>query len=567
MFSSPNDPVTIAALKQFTGPVEHVSIWHDLPDNDYHEKVPGFSSSTLKEYLKDPATAFKQKVTKQVEKKEPSEISKRAFRFGRAVHCLVLEGVEKFKMNFPVFGGARRAGKAWEEMKETHPKATEEDNILTTDEVLKVEALGEKVSEQYEAHLANVRSQGLRLFSKFNEISVAVLYKSGLAVKIRCDELLVWESPKNGTFMYEIMDLKTTERSVHSDVDLAFAMDDYGYDLSAVLYANTLYDALFGGVVPNIMPDGKTRIPLIPPGLQNAPVIFSLLWASKPTGLISVQSSLVQATQDASPGTLDWAGTGRTKFLLALHNYTEEAAKWIDEVAAAKSRTEALALKPTYVSPPLIKKQEYGLRDMLSLLQAKNRGPSFNAPSDPDALMGILNKKFGTEFPKTPAKTPPETEENTPIKTPPKEAATPNWSFKIPSATTQVSPAAPVKEGSIDWAGNNGNENDLALETAEEVGKVHAERVQEEERAEQEAVTLTPDERMMLLARAKVWLEDEMKKTRKKDKFLSLLSGPFMKEFPSVVLSINCSGLELPQIKNKIKKASPTDAFKLRGET
>ena len=554
MFNDPFAPKTIADLKQFLGPVKAVRVWDSLPEGQYHNELEGFSSSTLKDYLKDPITAFQRRVTGQATEKKLTEDAKRVFRFGRALHCFVLEGVEKFKINFPVFGGKARVGKAWQDMLIANPKAQAADDILTAPECVKVESLGRLVKSQYLQHLAAVEAQGQKRHAKFNELSISVEYVSGLKVKIRCDELILWYNPQTQSYFYEIVDLKSTDRSVNLPVDLAFALEDYGYDLSAVLYANTLYDALFAGVPVTGAPKG-----LVIPGLQNPNVFFTLLWASKGSGLTAVQSGIVSANIESSPpGVLDWGAMGRTKLILALTNYQREVGKFMNIVQGSHTRQDALALRPNYITSMPIKKHEYLVRDMLAELN-QNQLPQFSAAT-PEALNAVLEQKWGNEWrgkedmvrvkeesseqEVVPKKTPPPP----PAADPPEETTESNsgWSFNIPP----INP--PEERGEV-----------TSHENLQEI----ATKAEANEAAITAAIDAKESPELMYLNKAQKEFVEKLKGFRKKEKFMGIYLDWFKREYPDLNLAIDFQNMELKEIKKTISKTAPNSLFLVKEKT
>ena len=178
-------------------------------NEDYHQDRKYKSSSTLKLFLKDPREYYKRYVLG--EKRE--EMYKSAYDFGSYMHSLILEP-HKTVLEFAVFEGATRRGKAYEEFK----SANEGKTIIT----------------------ASQAQQALDLLHLYNEhVDTAGLIQGGVAEHTLCVELDGMPIKVRADYIKEgmIIDVKTTSDPVDK-FNAAKTIIRFDYDLSAALYVD-----------------------------------------------------------------------------------------------------------------------------------------------------------------------------------------------------------------------------------------------------------------------------------------------------------------------------------------
>ena len=178
-------------------------------NEDYHKDRTYKSSSTLKLFLKDPREYYKRYILGE----EREEMYKSAYDFGSYMHSLILEP-EKTVLEFAVFEGATRRGKAYEEFK----SANEGKTIIT----------------------ASQAQQALDLMHLFNEdVDTAGLIQGGVAEQTLCVELDGMPIKVRADYKKDglIVDLKTTSDPVDR-FSAAKTIIRFDYDLSAALYVD-----------------------------------------------------------------------------------------------------------------------------------------------------------------------------------------------------------------------------------------------------------------------------------------------------------------------------------------
>ena len=179
-------------------------------DNEsYHKDRKFKSSSTLKLFLKDPREYYKRYVLKE----EREEMYKSAYDFGSYMHSLILEP-HKTVLEFAVFEGATRRGKAYEEFK----NANEGKTIIT----------------------ASQAQQALDLLHLYNEhVDTTGLIQNGVAEHTLCVELDGMPIKVRADYIKEgmIIDVKTTSDPVDK-FSAAKTIIRFDYDLSAALYVD-----------------------------------------------------------------------------------------------------------------------------------------------------------------------------------------------------------------------------------------------------------------------------------------------------------------------------------------
>jgi hypothetical protein len=190
-----------------------MSIFRGTTNVDYHANKSHLSSSGLKLLLKDTVQFHKEYI---LGKKE--NISKPVFDEGSFVHTLILEP-EKIS-EYAIYPGLRKGGKEFEAFKANNPNKI----ILSASQVLRCEGLYKSYSA---LPLATEMIQGG--FPEFGMDSIVL----GVPVKARADYINIDK--------HYIVDVKTTSMPTMTDL-FKETVVQYGYDLSAALYAQIAYD-------------------------------------------------------------------------------------------------------------------------------------------------------------------------------------------------------------------------------------------------------------------------------------------------------------------------------------
>ena len=179
-------------------------------DNEtYHSDRTFISSSTLKLFLKDPREYYKRYVLNE----ERDDTYKSAYDFGSYMHSLLLEP-EKTVLEFAVFEGATRRGKAYDEFKDLHEGKT----IITASQA-------QQALDLYNLYHDHVDTQGL-IENGVAEHTLCVEL-DGMKIKVRADYI------KEGM----IIDVKTSSDPVDK-FSAAKTIIRFDYDLSAALYVD-----------------------------------------------------------------------------------------------------------------------------------------------------------------------------------------------------------------------------------------------------------------------------------------------------------------------------------------
>ena len=179
-------------------------------DNEtYHSDRTFKSSSTLKLFLKDPREYYKRYVLGE----ERDEVYKSAYDFGSYMHSLLLEP-EKTILEFAIFEGATRRGKAYDEFKE----ANEGKTIITSSQAQQALDL---------LHLYNDHPDTKGLIEKGVAEHTLCVSLDDMLIKVRADYI------KEGM----IIDVKTTSDPVDK-FSAAKTIVRFDYDLSAALYVD-----------------------------------------------------------------------------------------------------------------------------------------------------------------------------------------------------------------------------------------------------------------------------------------------------------------------------------------
>lgn len=210
---------------------------NDIPSAVYHGLEGTFSSSQLKDALKDIEYFHKKHIAKEVERESNS-----AFDMGTHFHTYILEP-EKIEEECAIFGGVRR-GKDWEQFKLDNANKC----IITSSEKETVDTLVNAVRKSPVAMGRINRSESeVSAFLKIRVVGTSVyaiewkkvLGKYGweecksipskgrdLWVKCRADK---W----NESF---ILDLKSTTGNAKDEFSMRQKVSMYSYDLSAAMY-------------------------------------------------------------------------------------------------------------------------------------------------------------------------------------------------------------------------------------------------------------------------------------------------------------------------------------------
>lgn len=399
----------------------------DIPDSHYHKNVEGFSSSALKEYYKDPEYAFSERVRGIADRKPFDEKKKSNFRFGRAVHCAVLEGETPFRQRFPVFGGAQKKGELWEKMKMSHPEALTEDNILTKKEFQDTLDLALVVKPQFDSLFV-----GRSIIAVFPEISFRMTYASGISFKVRCDFLYI--ENVNGQLCFRILDLKTCSFAPSSGIDVAFTTSKLGYDLSGVMYYKVVRDCL---ARPQIVQQLGLQGVISPEGT------FELFWVGKESGTTGLHYLLPSQNADG----VTWENLGVAKILAALNGYQQMTLRLQNECKHFNQDYQQVQTRRVIamgVNP--VAKEKWVLQDLAGALTPEpyvNLLPSEHEIARQTQQIFKRPLKPTREKPKNEKKNPPAAEKA------PAANGVGSWKFTLPTQNAPAqSQAAPASDSS-----------------------------------------------------------------------------------------------------------------------
>lgn len=181
----------------------------DVSNEDYHADREYFSSSVLKELLKDRELFYKKYVLGQQEPRE----EKAAFSFGSYVHTLILEP-HLVDEEYVFFDGASRRSDKYKKFREENEGKTV---ILE-----KEKKLAQKLLDAY-----NERPEAKALIDGGSAEETLCVELEGLPIKVRAD----YVNQEKGY----IVDVKTTSGGTDRD-GVIDASEKWGYFLSAALY-------------------------------------------------------------------------------------------------------------------------------------------------------------------------------------------------------------------------------------------------------------------------------------------------------------------------------------------
>lgn len=211
----------------------------NLNNEDYHQKVKGYSSSQFKDLLDDESVFVAKHIDKTIERESIA-----AFDVGTYFHTGVLEP-HKLKQDCVVFPGKIRRGKEWEKFKKKHVNKA----IVTDGQKLQAEGIVQAVKDSAVAQKYLKGKPEVSLFTKIvvwrgrifaphykmeltrrgwikGKLPMSIEHGFEFTVKVRADLL-------GDTFM---SDLKSTTGNARSTLETRFKIKDYEYDLSAALY-------------------------------------------------------------------------------------------------------------------------------------------------------------------------------------------------------------------------------------------------------------------------------------------------------------------------------------------
>ena len=347
-------------LKQVLGPVQNVEVILNVPDSDYHKQIEFATSSTIKEYLKDPRLAVQRRVLQTAPPKEWSDQAKRSMRIGRAIHTYVFEGEMAFKSRHPIFGQGRRGTKKWDDFVKENVAAAKSDNILTVEEAETVNKVSDNGSRAWQLFKQGLEGSQVAILAQIPEASFYVTYVNGLKVKVRADGLLLCHSLANpGQYFFHVIDGKTTARAVTDAIGLSFAIGDLGYAVSGAMYLNTIHECLQRTATwPKLIPNFDTsqwpdQIPLWGD--------FKLFWMSTSTHQCGFQT-LMDISGQANESS--WLGHGVVGYHLGLLRFGITMEEAQGRVASATAQEDKEVLNEVFaVEAAPLKKHFFELND------------------------------------------------------------------------------------------------------------------------------------------------------------------------------------------------------------
>lgn len=222
-------------VKRFKGLV------YDLPSEDYHSNPGTYSSSQLKDMLKDEELFYKKYIEKSIVREENS-----AFDVGTYFHTAILEG-HKLEEDCCVYEGVRR-GKEWEAFKEANKNKC----IITRSELEKANNLIEAVKNspiamnriaQCQAEVSVFVDVWVLDGDIYTENFADILGRYGWepadkpSPKDRKRAVLIPLKARADAICDDfILDLKSFSGNSKEEYDVKQAITTYGYQTSAALY-------------------------------------------------------------------------------------------------------------------------------------------------------------------------------------------------------------------------------------------------------------------------------------------------------------------------------------------
>jgi hypothetical protein len=191
----------------------------DISNEEYHAQQSRsehyYSSSQLKDILKDPELFYQKYIAQTLEREK-----KAVFDIGTYFHTAILEP-HLLEEECKVWHGGRRSGKAWKEFQEEHEGKV----IITSSEEEQAKTLIKGIEESPLCleHINDPEAKAeLSLF----------LTLLGVRCKVRFDLIKLTKEES------WIGDLKSTTGSVKGAWDLRQKVDGFSYDLSAAFYVD-----------------------------------------------------------------------------------------------------------------------------------------------------------------------------------------------------------------------------------------------------------------------------------------------------------------------------------------
>lgn len=203
--------------------MKYSGFYADLSNEDYHDDRSHYSSSVLKQAIKDPKE-FKRIYVDGGERKKMNET---ALAVGNFCHIALLEP-HLLDVETAIFHGARRQGKAWEMFKHENEGKT----IITSSQYDMVETMIKEFNAT-SVDLGGPKETPCTEIFKNGFAEESLFQKAhGLGLKVRFDYRL---ETKDG---WVIRDLKTTSRTANTPYEATQICNDFGYFLSAALYCD-----------------------------------------------------------------------------------------------------------------------------------------------------------------------------------------------------------------------------------------------------------------------------------------------------------------------------------------
>jgi len=202
----------------------------DLSNELYHADRTHYSSSVLKQALKDPQE-FKRIY---VDGGEPKPMSESALAIGNYCHLALLEP-HLLNSEAAVFPGARRSGNAWKLFKTENEGKT----IVTEGQLDLINTMLTEFNQGV-SNLGNGLETNKNIFKGGVAEESLFITLDRMPIKVRFD----YKIDKGETLI--IRDLKTTRDTANTPEEARRICEQYGYYLSSALYTDALMK--FSGV-------------------------------------------------------------------------------------------------------------------------------------------------------------------------------------------------------------------------------------------------------------------------------------------------------------------------------
>ena len=427
----------LADLIKYTGALKSVNVIRRDEEGGTDRRTlfrEYYSNSRLKDFLDKPATALARHVLKTIPPKVYKQASLDNFRVGNAIHALCFEGPEVFKQSFPVFTGTARKGTAWDKFCEQFPAAKNDRGYLQKKELESVLAVGKNGYAAFQALCGQYKRQGWDVLGIFPEVTFLCEFEK-VKLGAQVDALMLVKAVVDGrdTFLWAILEGKSTSKSVEAQTSLGFAIEDLGYDMQAVMYAYLVGESLRWGSVWKHLLGGEYGAG----DYSQITGTVNHLWFDKDTTQVAWDMGFLSYPNTDGN---EWAENGTSKVCRSLFNIQSQMRDLQSFLGNAPGgdlgKLKADAPPVLYVKVPVPRNAKYARGDRLAglgeipqalptLAQARGAlGAKYAEPAEPLPPLNLSLGGSGADAP-PPLPEKEEEEEQVPVKTAKKKRPVP----------------------------------------------------------------------------------------------------------------------------------------------